>query len=443
MFESALLESEAAEGTRSQTWAWAWAGKLYIDRGRLGANVKLAFRVLLIVLCLVIVDTGVDAKRIKLLATGNVGLLDAVERFFRVEPLVVWVPVPSRDERLLRQDDLLKLIRLYFPRTLEEMKTFDFIMLAQPEYNLFTPKQDQWMYEAIKEGTGGINDGSVFSIVAQIHLAWANSLTAKAFPNDAQAVAARGAGEAGSLYYRVIINRDFPDPVLTPYVLYGVEQVSCIAASRMVIPREAAGLMAWQEGNFPVLGKVPYIAVWDYEKGRTITTGDFMGNGWFAYPTSPSANQYSPDILMNMIFYCTTRKLIDDAEVFHRVKSNFAEYKSRMAVLISLKDFIDKFGANTLKLEEEMRRLEGMYAMAAADYLDQEFVASEGKILSALNQFPQAEEMARREKNAALIWVYVVEWLVTSSTLFLSGSLLWALMIRRKMYRMVKSTRLG
>ena len=40
-------------------------------------------------------------------------------------------------------DDMLRFIGLYFPYAYEQMKMFDFIVPASPEYNLFTPKQDE------------------------------------------------------------------------------------------------------------------------------------------------------------------------------------------------------------------------------------------------------------------------------------------------------------
>jgi len=398
--------------------------------------------VLLITMAVFIFLPSCQADRIKMFVTGHIGIIESMHRFFRGEPLVEYVAVPARDDGVSRMDDMLRFIRLYFPRTYEQMKTFDFIMLASPEYNLFTPKQDEWIYNVIREGAGGVNDGSVFSVVSQIHTAWANSLAQRAFPNDAPAVSARGGGESVSYSFSLTINRDYPDPVLTPFVPFGVEKAYCYAASRLVIPREGSGTLAYQTGNF-LQGTVAYLIAWDYEKGRTMTCGDFMGNGWLSYPTWPSANQYSPDILVNMLLYCTKRKLIEDVEAFHRVKSSLAEFRSRMAVLVSLKDFIDKFGANTQGIQNEMQRLESMYAEAAAYYMESDFAASDEAIRSALAEFPRAEEVARKEKDAALFWVYVVEWLMTSSTLFVSGFVLWTLMVRRRLYRAVEATRLG
>lgn len=64
-------------------------------------------------------------------------------------------------------------------------------------------------------------------------------------------------------------------------------------------------------------------------------------------------------------------------------------------------------------------------------------------MLESLELFSRAEEVARREKNIALMWVYVIEWLVTVSTFFIAGFVLWSLMVRRRLYREVAKTSLS
>jgi hypothetical protein len=75
-------------------------------------------------------------------------------------------------------------------------------------------------------------------------------------------------------------------------------------------------------------------------------------------------------------------------------------------------------------------------------YLDQEFIEAEKDVMESLERFSQVEDVARREKNNALFWVYVIEWLVTVSTFFIAGFVLWSLMVRRKLYRDVSVTKL-
>ena len=71
-----------------------------------------------------------------------------------------------------------------------------------------------------------------------------------------------------------------------------------------------------------------------------------------------------------------------------------------MAVLFSLKDFIDGFGANTDRTDKEIIPLEEAYAEAAQQYLQHRLSSSEEIINSALQGFTRAEDTAREEKNS-------------------------------------------
>jgi len=396
-------------------------------------------------ICLALTPHCLGGERIKVLLTGQI--LDRaaqIPKFLGDEPLVDVIAVPARGDYILGgTQTMIKYVRQYFPRTYEEMQSIDYIMFISPEYYLFTTKQDKWMYDVITEGSGGFNDASVFSIVAQIHDAWAASLTQLAFPNDAPAVVARGGGgESPVTHFNVIVNREFPDPVLMSYLPYGIENVVC-AESRYIIPREGSGTIAWQAGNFPGKKDVPYLIVWDYGKGRTMTIGDAMHKdlGFFRYPKTPTDNIFAPDILTNIILYSTRRELIRDVEVFHRLKSYFIDFRSRIAVLVSLSDFVEKFGANTAKIQQQVLDLEDMARLGTEQYLDQEFSECEATMIGAFQDFHRVEEMAKRLKNNALSWVFAIEWLITTSVFLISGSLLWTLMARKKLYREVESTK--
>ncbi len=378
-------------------------------------------------------------ERIRALIVGHTALIDAMDRIFKYEPLVSHDSVPMRSGGFPSIEDDMKLIRLYFPRNYDKMKTYDIILLVSTEYNLMTPKQDKWVYDVIREGAGGINDGSLFSVTGVIPESWVNSIAQQAFPNDAPAVKQRS--WRTTISFAVEINPDHRVPILTPFIPLGVEKAAPYSAIAMVIAREAAQVLAWQKGSFP--GKTAYLVNWEYENGRTITCGDFLGNGWLGYPGDPqTTNQYSVEIIMNMVFWLTKRPLIDDIEVFHRVKTSFNEFRSRLAILMALRDFIDKFGANTQKITDEVIKLQKNYDDAVKIYLESDFIDSEKVIKKGLALFPEAEDIARREKDVALLWVYVIEWLVASSTMFFSGFLLWTLMVKRRLYHEVEVTRL-
>jgi len=391
---------------------------------------------LTLMLCL---PTCYGGEKIRVLIIGDSALIKNLARIFDYEPLVYHDSVTVRSFQFDKLSDQLKAIRLYFPRTYEKMRTYDLILLVATEYNLLTTKQDKWIYDAIREGAGGINDGGMLSVIAPISTVWANSLAQQAFPNDAPLVDTKNWRVAKA--FRVEINRDHPEPILTPFIPYRVEEAQLGAlANGMVVARAGAHVLAWQVGNFAT--KTDYLVNWEYEEGRTMTCGQYLGGGWLGYPGRESKNQYSMDVFMNMIFWLTKRPLIDDIDVFHRVKSTFEEFRSRLGMIISLRDFIDRFGANTQRIQAEINDLQEAYSEATELYLDSRFIDSENAIKEGLDRFPQAEDIARREKDTALLWVYIIEWLVTSSALFISGFILWTLMVRRRLYRQVEATRL-
>lgn len=378
------------------------------------------------------------AERINMLLLVQDSRIDKFRKFFDGEPSVTYSVVVTRDPQL-PDSEILKLIRLYFPRSYTEFKDYRVLVLAKPGYDYFTPKQDGWIHDAVYDGAGGINDGSVFSQIAGIPEAWSNGRAWQAFPNDAPTVTANYGAWASTAAYSVQINREHPEPVLTVFIPFGVE-MTVSGISRVVIPRQGSSVLAWQLGNYP--GREPYLVSWDYGDGRSMTIGNPIPGGWLKYPTGTADNQYSPEMLMNMIYWLAGTELIDDVEVFHKVKSYFTEFRARLKVLVSLTEFIDRFGASTTRIREEVAALEEVYAEASGHYLDHSFVDSEIQIKRALDGLPSAEEEARREKERALAWVYAIEWLVSASVFFISGFSLWTLMVRRRLYRDVQVTKL-
>jgi hypothetical protein len=138
----------------------------------------------------------------------------------------------------------------------------------------------------------------------------------------------------------------------------------------------------------------------------------------------------------------TQRRLIEDVEVYHRIKGMFSAFENRLEYLVTLVDFIDRFGANTESLQDEIRGLREMKGAATGRYLDTDFQGAQDGMLEALDALPRVEELAMRTKDSALWWVYVIEWFTTTATLLLSSMLLWTLMVRRRLYRSVSSTRM-
>jgi hypothetical protein len=389
----------------------------------------------LLLLCLAPVAQG--AERINALLVGMVGQGGLPEAYFKEDPLVGYVAVPCRDGMFPDLQTAMKFIRLYFPRRYEEMEQYDLIILQSPSFEQLPDKNERWMYDRIREGAGGWNDGSVFSIVSQIHDSWANSITQEAFPNNAPAVVTRGGGgESPSQFYSVDIVDDYPDPVLTPFIPYGAESITCVT-SRFVIARQGSRILGYQVGNFPGHRNVPWLLAWEYEKGRTMTCGGFLWTTIFAV----TEFEYGADITMNLVLYMTQRDLIQDVDVYHTLKEDFRAYRNSVSYIISLSDFIDKLGVTTTKVQDEIMALEAIWRSASDYYLDQDFTSCRERLYEGFVRFEEAETLTMKVKDAAMMWIYFVEWLVTVGTLFISGFFVWTLMVRRRLYREVETSK--
>ncbi len=388
-----------------------------------------------------------SAQKIRVLLTGQIDQsVNPLQVWFKAEPLVDYLAVPSRDLRGILGGDkaMSRFIRIYFPRSYQDLSSYEFILLNSPVTSLFSKTQLDWMYRAIVDGSGGLNTASIMSQFPDVYGGWVESVLQEAFPNDAPLVVQKfGGATSKTKAFHIVVNRDFPVPVLTPFIPLGVERFLG-EDSRFIILRPGASALAYQVGNFPGYRDVPYIAVWEYGKGRTMTTGDAFGHTfWSSYRGTSSDNIYALDILMNLIFYATHRKVAEDVQAFHMARSYFMEFRTRMAVLLGLKDFVEKFGARTRSVDEMVARLEELNREAGDRYVQQDFEGCEQVMKEAFDLFKETEVATVKLKQRALMWVYLVEWLATTSVLLFSGFLLWSLMVRRQLYRGVGYTRAG
>jgi hypothetical protein len=57
-------------------------------------------------------------------------------------------------------------------------------------------------------------------------------------------------------------------------------------------------------------------------------------------------------------------------------------------------------------------------------------------------QLEELSNEAIKIKDQALFWVYAIDWAAVSSTMLVCGFVLWSLMVKRKAYREVRTTRL-
>jgi hypothetical protein len=169
-------------------------------------------------------------------------------------------------------------------------------------------------------------------------------------------------------------------------------------------------------------------------------------------------NPYIMDVQTNMILHSMGRPLISDIFARREARLQFVSYYMEKTLILSMIDWAEAFGANTMALSERIDwaeafgantmalserivDLDGQMNEAIDNYLEQDYDATISFLQSVS---PTTKEIAKdvvRLKDEVLFWVYLIEWLSVSGTFMVCGVVLWSLMIRRRLYRRVASTR--
>ena len=128
-------------------------------------------------------------------------------------------------------------------------------------------------------------------------------------------------------------------------------------------------------------------------------------------------------------------------ELDHAVRILLASYRERRLYVISVMEFAEKFGASSSRLYEAMKEIDVEKEGADLLYRQMELPESREAIGQVLAMMSELGEEAIRAKDRALLWIYVIEWCAVTGTAMAAGSVLYSLMIRRRLYREVKVTR--
>ncbi len=114
---------------------------------------------------------------------------------------------------------------------------------------------------------------------------------------------------------------------------------------------------------------------------------------------------------------------------------------SAMKIFNSMIEFADTFGANTHSLSLKLGETDRMRQEIDRLWIDEDFAACLPRMDEALASLEGVMEDAVKAKDRALLWIYVIEWCTVAGTSIIVGVILWALMIRRTLYREVLTTR--
>jgi hypothetical protein len=198
-------------------------------------------------------------------------------------------------------------------------------------------------------------------------------------------------------------------------------------------PREGATTEALWRGR-----RTPAMVTSTYGQGHTLQ----LGHGWDNIPDHPRLHYpYLMDFIFNQIFYIADLRYPEDLELVHALRTMFVTYEDRKKATMAVLDFVETFGANPSKSVDMLDAIESRHLEAASLYLTQDFEGTRDILSPLIGEFSRVDKELLEAKNRALFWVYLIEWMAVSSTCMISAVILWTLMIRRKLYRSVSTTK--
>jgi len=335
------------------------------------------------------------------------------------------ITIPAGDATYAR--DMARFMRIYMPRTYDDwVNRVDVFILSDLVPWGFTSDHLFWMKRSIKDqGVGMIlSEMGWYGIGGWTGNAcedWTKTVLYEAYPCD-----------------MILQKQNQVCPyldIVTPGAflnLPGIEQVAFAGEQGLHVPRDGATTWAvYRKGRESAIITRPY--------GKGMTVANSMGIERFGQPYYEW--KYYKDYFINHAYMAAGLPIPEDLEQVHRIREQLETFRDRRAYVIGMIDFIDKFGANTRPVEKMLGETMPLRRKAEDLYLDQRYDETIDVINEAMKRFDEIEAEAVKLRNQALMWIYIIEWSAVSATSLLTAVVLWALMVRRRLYKEVSITR--
>jgi len=346
-----------------------------------------------------------------------------------VDPMILPTFVPSAC--LTKGEELNRFMRLYMSRTYDQfIEQYDLINLGDQQVDHFPPKYLHWFADAVvDEGMGLSMTGGIGGFGGEQSMgisSWEPTPVGEVLP--AQNMQTKTLWRS---YKLVVLDPDHPTMKPLPWntvpMLHGLDIVETKQGARTLARADLP------DGH-------PVMIWWDVGKGRSYGFTSCLGGGW-GYDFIKW--EYYMDYVDGYLYFTAGLSVPQDLSLVHAIRNNIKQYKISKTMTFSLLDFVDKMGANTARLEQRISDADGIIASAEAAYIQQSYEESLARTKEALDNLDALSRDAMELKDRTMLWTYTIEWFSVGGVSGLVGWLVYELMIRRRLYRQVESTRLG
>jgi hypothetical protein len=368
--------------------------------------------------------------------TGRLRVLFIGTAFWGTSPGRILLLDPKIDPTLVpiitlwyTDEENARYMRLYMPRNYEDLAgTKDMIHLAGCDAVMITPTWQRDFTRAVKEeglsllmtdGHRGFGGSTAQRAVWKGSMVEQEVLPVEVYTDEFV---------DGPIKLRVLVEDD-PFVMSLPW-----ETAPPLDRLNRLTEKQGAVKLA-DDGN---KGN-PVIAYWDLGPGRSAIFATDL-HGHYA-PLWVNEWVYWHDFVLNLIYYSCGVEVPSDPDMMHVIRDSFFEYSARVALLRDMMGFIEKFGANPAAIGRELSIIEDGKRAVDVLYLEQSYPGALEAMGDLLSSMRDLERKAVVLKDRALQWIYVIEWLVVSGTTMGIGVLVWTLMVRRKLYREMGTTR--
>ncbi len=358
---------------------------------------------------------------------------------------VFWIPVPGHSHiELLGQDPsvLHRIMRIYMPRRLDDLlSSYTMVVLRECPYGSTAYAslwfQDSWVkmivdgveYHGLSfEMWGG--DASFGGGGEGFYTSWGDTLLGTMLPVECL---------GGYNYQTATLQKiDFVD---RESPLTRLPWASCP-------PIELNNAVSLKRGAHAVADVVekgtrwPYIFDWRYGMGMVVgetqvvhsrNTLNLMITYW----------EYFPDFLVYLVYYGAGREIPQDVVLVKRIRNQILSHFTEKSMITSVLDFAETFGADTSGIYNDVRGIDRAHEESERLYVDGDYQACSDSLDAIQGRWREIASEAMRLKDKALAWVYAIEYMAVSSVAIVTGFVIWTLMVRRRLYRHVRATRLS
>jgi hypothetical protein len=378
-----------------------------------------------------------DTGRIRVLYIGAPFNTYCAYTVYRNDPLLQNTPVSGM--AWLEPTVIKRALRLYMPRTRREYSDYDVVGFDDATYEHFSPSTLIWMRDSLLEdGVGFFMGGGSGSFGG-----WANYLDWGRTPLQEVMPVECTPGRVEFSVNKVI---RFDDDFIRSVPWDEFENHNIFGMYNVVELKQGAVQLSELS---PVGGgrTDPGWSWWDVGEGRFFASPTGFRGTLAGGTTSAGVSfihwKYYPDFVSNMAYFTAGFTPPSDPQLLHTTRQKFREVDYHRQMVIGTMEFVSRFGASMSKVDEKLAEVEENLAQAKGSFIDLELEKSMEELEHILSLLGEADALAVKAKQTALYWLYVIEWLVVTATLLACGSILWSLMVRRKLYRQVHSTRIG